>query len=86
MQYPSSNLVSVHCAQCVVEFGITRELYNRRQSDHAGFTCPNGHSNVFKKPGEDDEDDDEEEEEETPPEDTPPQDDGKVKFDPITIH
>jgi hypothetical protein len=67
----------------VVEFGITEELYNRRRSDSKGFYCPNGHSNVFKKPGEVE---DEEEDDVTDGEEDDEEDDEKPQFEPIKIN
>jgi len=40
-------LVSLHCASCAIEFGITTELYYIRKNDGATFHCPNGHSNIY---------------------------------------
>lgn len=44
----SIDLEIVHCANCGVPFGITRDYEQRRREDHGSFFCPAGHSNVFK--------------------------------------
>lgn len=44
--------VDLNCASCGVVFGITAEYRDRRRIDHASFTCPNGHTNVFRGPTE----------------------------------
>lgn len=41
-------LVTVTCASCTVPFGLHKPLYDRRKNDGDGFTCPNGHSNVYR--------------------------------------
>lgn len=38
----------IYCANCGIPFGITPDYQERRRKDHAGFHCPNGHSNVYK--------------------------------------
>ena len=38
----------LQCAACDVTFGITADYEKRRRSDHKGFMCPSGHSNVYK--------------------------------------
>jgi hypothetical protein len=37
----------IHCWNCGIAYGMTRALYERRQSDKKSFFCPNGHSAVF---------------------------------------
>ena len=38
---------AIDCASCGMPFGVTPDFEARRRMDHRGFTCPNGHSNVY---------------------------------------
>lgn len=42
------NDVHVDCANCGIQFCLTRNLYERRRDDGREFFCPNGHSNVYR--------------------------------------
>jgi hypothetical protein len=42
-------LETVNCAQCGVSFSLPEHLNTKRREDGQAFTCPNGHSNVYKK-------------------------------------
>lgn len=43
----SLNFSVVTCAKCGVGFAVPTHYEKQRRSDHLGFWCPNGHSNVF---------------------------------------
>jgi DNA repair exonuclease SbcCD ATPase subunit len=40
-------MVSVKCWQCGVVFGLETSYNERREEDHRGFHCPNGHTNYY---------------------------------------
>lgn len=42
-----SKIHILECASCNIDFGIGADFMRRRREDHAGFYCPNGHSNVY---------------------------------------
>jgi hypothetical protein len=37
----------IRCASCSIQFGLDDDLYQQRMKDGDGFSCPNGHTNVF---------------------------------------
>lgn len=41
-------MIRVKCANCGIEFGLTKQIHARRLEDGAGFFCPNGHENVYR--------------------------------------
>lgn len=45
-------LEKIECAACGILFGISSDFKERRRSDHSGFYCPAGHSNVYKQENE----------------------------------
>lgn len=45
---------AIDCANCGMPFGVTPDFERRRREDHRGFTCPNGHSNVYSGETEED--------------------------------
>lgn len=45
----TDELILLHCAECGISFGITRDYYDRRRADGQGFLCPAGHSNVYRE-------------------------------------
>jgi hypothetical protein len=42
-----SNMATIFCAVCHVEFAIPESMERRRREDGKDFYCPNGHCNVF---------------------------------------
>lgn len=44
--------VTVHCCQCDIPFGMTKELQRRRLVDRESFFCPKGHSQHYTGPSE----------------------------------
>lgn len=44
----TQTLTVVDCAQCGVQFAITKDYEQRRRRDHESFYCPAGHSNAYQ--------------------------------------
>ena len=42
-----SAIWTTRCFLCQIEFGMTREYYQKRQEDRLDFWCPNGHAQHF---------------------------------------
>jgi hypothetical protein len=43
-------MITEHCCNCGVQFGIPKELYNQLRNDPAmWFYCPNGHKQHYSK-------------------------------------
>ena len=45
--YTETKIHIITCARCAIDFGIGADFMRRRREDHAGFYCPNGHSNYY---------------------------------------
>ena len=43
----TTNLYLETCCSCGVPFGLSQEIYDRRQEDGETFYCPNGHSQHY---------------------------------------
>lgn len=48
--YTETKIHILECATCQIDFGIGADFMRRRRDDHAGFYCPNGHTNVYNRP------------------------------------
>jgi hypothetical protein len=45
--WSNSDIVSITCSLCGVEFGMTADMNQRRRNDRRNFYCPNGHSQAY---------------------------------------
>ena len=40
-------MINVTCCKCSIVFGMSDDIYHRRQKDGENFTCTNGHVMIF---------------------------------------